>query len=820
MKKIIIGLFSLVVLFTAQNAFAATWNGASNDCKGISIANATTNEGYGNPCWPSTSVSASAGDTLNVRIYYHNTGTVTTNNTRVSLSAPIGSASSSKSFSGSISSDQGSLSLGSVVANLSSSQTLTFNSVKWYTNNTSVTPTTLLNGQSGSEILSGGLDIGSIAPGWATQGSLVVSFHVSNTTTPTICTDTTASNYGGSLPCTYPALLCRDIAASNYLGVLPCTYPAQVCRDTTATNYLGALPCNYYVQPQACVINSFYASPSSVTSGNPTTLYWNTSNCTNATISNLGYNIPVSGSQIIYPTQSRTYNLTASNSTGYTTSQSIYISVDTNSQICRDISATNYGGTLPCTYYVQPYTCSISSFTTSDTNIENGDYSTLRWSTNNCTSVYISGIGSVSSYGSRTVYPGSSTTYTITGYGSNGVNDTDSVRVYVNSNNYSSYCSINSFTTDNTYVNSGNAATLRWSTSGCNNISISGIGSVSSYGSQNVYPYNTTSYTITAYGGTNGTQYRTAQINVNSNYTPVVVYNNNVVTTVATNVAETTAQINGLITNSNYGNKTTYFEYGTTVDLGSRTISRSTSGNTNFGEILSNLNQDTIYYFRAVSEDSSGVSRGAIEIFQTTGGVNTAGQTNTIVKKIIVQGTTVTGSYSPIMLKIDNRYKGIAVGDKIDYTVYYKNIGTSKLTNPMVQVFIPKGITLTNTSNGTYRDSERTLSVPISDLGAGEDGTIYLQATVDSLDSKLAQVVTTAVLVYTNKNGAQENAMAYALNNPQINQNTLGAAAFFSNLFGGIGLIGLLILIIVILLLILIARSFYGNRKNTTTQTH
>ncbi|HEY5589350.1 MAG TPA: hypothetical protein VIK86_10420, partial [Candidatus Paceibacterota bacterium] len=69
-------------------------------------------------------------------------------------------------------------------------------------------------------------------------------------------------------------------------------------------------------------------------------------------------------------------------------------------------------------------------------------------------------------------------------------------------------------------------------------------------------------------------------------------------------------------------------------------------------------------------------------------------------------------------------------------------------------------------------------------------------------------------------NGAQENAMAYVLNNPKVvnNSNLLGASAFFGGMFG-MGLIGWLLLIIFIMILILIARNFYS-RKNTTTTPH
>ena len=160
MKKIIVGFFAIAILISSKEVFASTWNGDSKDCRGLTIVNATTQEGYGDPCWISTSVSFDAGDTVNVRVYYHNTGSQTARNTKVSLNAPVGSSSNTKTFSASISSDQGDLYLGSVTAKLSSSQNITINSVKWYTNNTAVTRTNLLNGQSGSEILGDGLFIG------------------------------------------------------------------------------------------------------------------------------------------------------------------------------------------------------------------------------------------------------------------------------------------------------------------------------------------------------------------------------------------------------------------------------------------------------------------------------------------------------------------------------------------------------------------------------------------------------------------------------------------------------------------------------------
>ena len=65
-------------------------------------------------------------------------------------------------------------------------------------------------------------------------------------------------------------------------------------------------------------INSFAASPSSITSGQSSSLSWSTSGATSATISSVG-SVATSGSTNVSPSVTTTYTLTASNSNGPTT---------------------------------------------------------------------------------------------------------------------------------------------------------------------------------------------------------------------------------------------------------------------------------------------------------------------------------------------------------------------------------------------------------------------------------------------------------------------------------------------------------------------
>jgi hypothetical protein len=857
MKKIIVAIFSLALLLTAQNAFASvTWNQAGNDCRGISIVNYNTNQGYTDPCWNLSSVSAKPGDIINIRIYYHNTGSQTANGVRLFMNTPnSGTASTSKLFNAWLSSDQGGATFGSASASLSAPATVSFLSAKWYPNQgTAVMP--FSGAQTGEEVLSGsGLDIGSIANGWQSQGSLVVAFRVNaGQTNPTTCTDPTATNQGQPLPCIYPhnnpttgtltanptqctiaanGSSCNStltwntvnpvgtsivkssnstIANSNS-GSQSVTVPfgsktytlnnnghqldqatvTAVC--AAKTNWNGSY-CERTIINSYCTITNFSASQNSITAGTPVTITWNTQGCT--TVSVTGPNLTAStlnGTQTVYPYTDSTYTITAYGSNGSPVTRQLYIDVNTNN-----------GGN----------SCVITNFSASQNNVYSGSPVTITWSTQNCTSVFVSGPNITNNYnlnGSVTVYPTVNSTYIITAYGTNGGTQTQQINIVVNNNNNNYYnCSISYFNANPTSVVAGQPVTLSWNTQNCTSVFVSGGNMTSSTlnGSQTTYPSYSTNYVLTAYDQNGTSQQRNVYVNVTPTVIQPPLNNTCAVTTVATNVTQTTAQVNGYISGGTYGG-TGYFEYGPTINLGSRTQSQSISGSS-FTAYLTGLSSNSVYYFRFVADCNGSQSLGSVEVFSTLG--TTVINNN---RPIIVQGTTVVGTQSPIQLTITDRYEYIGVGDIVDYTVYYKNIGRSTLTHPILQVVAPKGITLTNASRGTYSTDTNTLTVELETLLPGAEGTIYVQGRVDSLPIGSAQVVTTAILVYTSPNGAQENAIAYVLNKPKdINQSLLGAAAFFAGFFPG-SLIGWLLLLILILLIILLARRY---SQRTVAPTH
>jgi len=679
MKKIIVAGLSFVFLFIGtQSVFAASpFNGQSGDCTpGIGIGNYSNNNipRDNNGCWTSTSISADAGDTINVAMYYHNNTNSTLSNVRGSIVKSSSGPASYYTFTGRMFSDQGDQTIGTVSLNLSSSQTLTYSSTHIMR-----TASDVLADRDTSVVYNddGQVQIGSVPSGWSDYGEILVVFKVGSDN----------SNYNNN-------------------------------------------------NNSSCSISSFtvngYSSSSSVSSGDQVRVYWSTNNCSSVNVSGPGIsNSSTSGSQYIYPQNSGNYTINAYGYNGTSIVRSIYLSVDGNNNN---------------NYYNNNYNNTPSVSTYSPTNVTS----------------------------SSAVLPG-----------------------YVNSNG----STVNSWIEFPCYgARYGNLY---------NQSSSSISASVSS-----IAPGTT--YTFCAAAEKNGQIYRGNSVSFttlgNSN---IILANSNVVTTIATNITRNSATVNGYITNSSYYNTNTYFEYGTTADLGSRTVSKSANGNSAIADSLSGLNSDTIYFFRAVSEGTNGTSKGTVEIFRTLG--DNAG----VITRTIYQGTTVIGSESPIMLKIENRYPLIGEGDVVDYTVTYKNIGKLTLVKPVLQVIIPKGITVTNYTSGTFSTDSQTLTVPLEDLVAGQEGTVNVEGKVDSMPKDTAQIVSTAVLVYTNKDGAQENAIAYVLNSPKTlntSNNGLGALALFGGIFPTT-LVGWLILIIVILLIVIIARTF-SRRQTVHVQPH
>lgn len=180
LRVFVVFLFALSLV--AGNTYAAdpVFNSASNDLETLVLENRTTNPNASNPGganWRDP-ISASGGDAVSLRFYYHNTvaGTTATN-TRLRIYYPS-AASTTLTMTGSLLSDNAAQVNDTGTINVSSSQSITFEGTAyWYPNQTTVNPISLPVTNAGSYVE---VNIGSVDGGWPSQGNVIFRANLSN----------------------------------------------------------------------------------------------------------------------------------------------------------------------------------------------------------------------------------------------------------------------------------------------------------------------------------------------------------------------------------------------------------------------------------------------------------------------------------------------------------------------------------------------------------------------------------------------------------------------------------------------------------------
>jgi len=301
------------------------------------------------------------------------------------------------------------------------------------------------------------------------------------------------------------------------------------------------------------------------------------------------------------------------------------------------------------------------------------------------------------------------------------------------------------------------------------------------------------------------------------------------VTTMATNIGQTSARLNGLaiVNNNNSTYVSGYFEYGRTQNLGNMTTNKNIGNNqTNaYFESVFNLASNTTYYYRAVVTNEYGTSVGSIVSFRTGNPItytNTATNTNTVYRNVTVVSNTndnVGNSRPSLVLLSVNQNRGNEIlmrGDIVEYIINYKNVSSRNLRDIVLQISIPKELEFMETSRGYFSTENSTVVVNIGYLNPQEEGSVRVtvRVTTDAQIGKI--VVVTANLAYTIiDNNTQEEVFAYAKNTIEDRGTIqLGALAFlFGNGFLPNSILGWLLLILLIILIILaVRRAYYGPR--------
>jgi hypothetical protein len=292
------------------------------------------------------------------------------------------------------------------------------------------------------------------------------------------------------------------VSLDNDIGDVPAkgtkdVYPDKTIKYTlTATNGNGSSTSGVIVtvNPNAPVVKSFTASPSTIAAGQTATLKWEVSGANTINLQGVG-NVEGSGSQVVKPAATTSYTLTATNSAGVITAQA---------------TVTISSSSVPV----------ITSFTATSENISEGASTTLEWYVSNATSVSIDhDVGEVSNtMGSKVVYPSATAVYTLAATNAAGTN-TSSITINVASTNLPK---INEFYASPTNIQRGSSSTLHWSVTGATTVYISNIGNVAASGSQQVSPTSNTPYILTATND-NGPITRTVTVYVGTITLPVII---------------------------------------------------------------------------------------------------------------------------------------------------------------------------------------------------------------------------------------------------------------------------------------------------------
>lgn len=252
-------------------------------------------------------------------------------------------------------------------------------------------------------------------------------------------------------------------------------------------------------------VNSFTASPSTINTGQSTTLQWSASNTASVRITGTDGStyFPGGNSLTVSPASTTTYTITATS--GGCNPQQAQAQVTVNVGVCP----------------------TINSFTANPSSIMAGSNSTLQWSVSNAASVLLNG-NPVASSGSQVVTPAVTTTYRLTARSTNGTCDLDQL-VTINV----SACpapQVTSFGANPNSVTQGGNQMVRlsWTINDSSGTGLAltispGVGtfSVANGFVDILQPAATTTYTLTANNGC-GTPAAPAQVQVTVNQPPVV----------------------------------------------------------------------------------------------------------------------------------------------------------------------------------------------------------------------------------------------------------------------------------------------------------
>ncbi len=306
----------------------------------------------------------------------------------------------------------------------------------------------------------------------------------------------------------------------------------------------------------------------------------------------------------------------------------------------------------------------------------------------------------------------------------------------------------------------------------------------------------------------------------NSNYSPLTV-----TTTNATNITSSSVTLNGLVNGNNLYNTynlNTWFEYGTNTNFGYSTIqSNSNSGYANYSSNVSNLNSNTVYYFRAVAQNPQGVVYGSANSFKTN--FSSVINTNTENNNFLNPNVTTNPATSVLSRSVKlNSFIINSINNPLTTWFEWGTIPTLGNMTPMVALGTLPSAKHINTitelapattyyfravvQNSFSRINGATLSFTTDNAVSQSNAVNTVEKTEDSTAK-------------TNKDKENiTNASILESVGSALGANLIGAGSFFP-----VNIFGWLLLIILILVLITLSQYLYRDllgKKSKQTQEH
>lgn len=236
-----------------------------------------------------------------------------------------------------------------------------------------------------------------------------------------------------------------DVSIDNGVGAVAADGTAQVSPATTTTYTLTATGSGGTTTSAVTVtvnlapsVDSFSAAPTSIASGEASTLTWTTTNATDVSIDNGVGAVAAEGTAQVNPTATTTYTLTATGTGGSTTS-TVTVTVNLAPSVDSFSAGPNpiLSGESSTLSWTTSNTTNVSidngvGVVAADGSVQVSPTTTLTWTTSDATEVSIdTGVGAVAVDGSVQVSPTVTTTYTLTANGPGG-SSTSTVTVTVN----------------------------------------------------------------------------------------------------------------------------------------------------------------------------------------------------------------------------------------------------------------------------------------------------------------------------------------------------------------------------------------------------